>query len=142
MLEEEFLLLLKKIFNSKDQLNQPLHTLTIPVSLQRCGIEAKLIVANGEIVPPHQDSFKALQAALLKALKWNDELMNQTDQSVRFLAKREQVTEGYTRRILSLAYLAPDIMEAIVQAKIPSHFTLEKLRKSISLDWNQQPQLL
>jgi len=59
----------------------------------------------------------------------------------RVLAKRAGVTRGYVTRILRLAFLAPDITEAILDGRQPPTLTVERLRDPIPLDWNEQRKL-
>ena len=110
----------------------------ISVQLQRCGIETRLVIANGEYPTAHQDSVKALQVALLKVLKWNQTLMNGDAETLVELAKRDKVNPRYVNYLLPLAYLAPDIMSSIVKGNIPSTFTLETLKKGLPIDWQDQ----
>ncbi len=46
------------------------------------------------------------------------------------------------RRILGLACLAPDIVEAIVRGDEPSGLSLEKLTKGFPLAWDEQRERL
>jgi site-specific DNA recombinase len=48
-------------------------------------------------------------------------------------------TSPYNRRILGLAFLAPDIQRAIVDGTLPAHINFEHLIHSeIPLDWDVQ----
>src|SRR5271170_4957277 len=47
-------------------------------------------------------------------------------------------SERYVGRVLPLAFLAPDLTEAILEGTQPAHLSLERLRGSISVDWAQQ----
>ncbi len=58
------------------------------------------------------------------------------------LAKREQATQRYIAHILSLAFLAPDIMSRIVQGNIPHILTMTHLKKGFPMDWDEQRRLL
>ena len=57
-------------------------------------------------------------------------------------ADRLKLNRSYIRRILYLALLAPDIVEAIVQGKEPSGLSLAKLTKTLPLLWHEQCQRL
>ena len=48
------------------------------------------------------------------------------------IAKREGTTQRYIAHILKLAFLAPDIMEAIIRGRIPADLTLTRLKKGFS----------
>ena len=58
------------------------------------------------------------------------------------LAKREGGTPRYIAHLLKLAYLAPDIMEAIARGDIPSAVSMGRLKKGVSLDWEGQRRVL
>ena len=58
------------------------------------------------------------------------------------LAEKEKVAQRYICDLIKLAYLAPDVMEAIIEGKIPAGLTLDRLKKGYSMDWYKQRQLL
>ena len=55
----------------------------------------------------------------------------------RFSSKWGKCQVGRT----GLAYLAPDIMSAIIKGNITATLTLIRLKKAIPLDWNEQRKL-
>ncbi len=118
------------------------HVLTCPVQLKRCGIETKLVASNGPVTLSHPESTKAIQKALRRALVWNQALLNGTASTLTELAKTEKVEQRYICDLIKLAYLAPDIMEAIIEGRIPAGLTLDRLKKKFSMDWSKQRQLL
>ncbi len=73
---------------------------------------------------------------------WNDELMRGKVSSMNHLAKREGVTQRYIAHLLKLAYLAPNIMEAIARGNVPSAVSLGRLKKGFPLDWQEQRKVL
>jgi len=48
------------------------------------------------------------------------------------------VTQRYIAQMIRLAYLAPDIQEAILQGKVPPTWTVDQFREVIPLNWEQQ----
>jgi hypothetical protein len=59
------------------------------------------------------------------------------------LARADGCTVRYVTRILRLAYLAPDIIEAILAGRQPGELTLARLLKSdLPLDWHAQREAL
>jgi hypothetical protein len=60
--------------------------------------------------------------------------------TIKALAQREGLTRRYVMRVLRLSFLAPDIIEAILQGRQPAHFTLESFRRPIPLEWAAQRQ--
>ena len=59
-------------------------------------------------------------------------------QSLTAIAKEMGVTERYVSRILHCAFLAPDVVEAILDGRQPAGFTLDKLRANIHIEWSEQ----
>jgi hypothetical protein len=60
------------------------------------------------------------------------------------LAKREGVSPSYFTRLVRLAYLAPDITQAILDGRQPSYLTADKLlaHSRLPLAWQHQRTLL
>ncbi len=54
------------------------------------------------------------------------------------IAEALGVDRSYVRRILTLAPLAPDIVEAIVRGEEPSGLSLEMLPKGVPMGWEEQ----
>lgn len=54
------------------------------------------------------------------------------------IAQRFALSEPHVRRLLRFVYLAPDIVEAIVEGRQPSILTVKLLLRGISLDWADQ----
>jgi len=64
--------------------------------------------------------------------------------SVRVLAKRDKVDPGDIGKALDLAFLAPDIVEAILDGRQPADLTATRLRRLTNLPaaWSEQRRLL
>lgn len=118
------------------------YEMTIPVSLKRCGIEMKLIVPSGEQPTAHPITIRALEDAVRKALIWNRALVTGQVTSIKELAKQEHVTPPYIGHLVKLAFLAPDIIEAIMHGDVPAELSLGRLKKGFSLDWDAQRKTL
>jgi site-specific DNA recombinase len=100
------------------------------------------VVPCGDTGPAHHTSTRAIQGALAKALKWNDALITGAVPSMNALAKSEGVTQRYIAHLIKLAWLAPEIMEAIARGHIPSSVSLDRLKKGVPLDWEEQRKTL
>jgi len=118
------------------------YDITIAVNLKRCGIEMKLFVPNGEQPKAHPITIRALQEAVRKALLWNQALVTGEVASLRELATQEHVAPSYIGTLIRLAFLAPDIIEAIVRGEVPVELSLDRLKKGFPLDWEAQRKTL
>ena len=54
------------------------------------------------------------------------------------IAQRHGLSKPHVRRLLRFAYLAPDIVEAIVEGRQPRTLTVKLLLQGIPLDWSDQ----
>ena len=92
----------------------------------------------GNRVAPRADS--ALLKAVARAQQWSEDLLMGRAQSVVEIAEREGVTDRYVRRLTRLAFLAPEIVEAIVAGNQPPELTAEALAERIELPllWTAQ----
>lgn len=114
------------------------HDISIPIQLKRCGLEMKIVIQNETEKSIDPNTLIALQKAVTQALVWNDQLLNREVTSIQEIANREKLDRSYVLRRLRLAYLAPDIMTAILKGDIPPDLTLNTLRDGFPLDWQQQ----
>lgn len=112
--------------------------LRLTAKLRRCSGELRLVVpANGgPDLEPRPNA--ALIKAVTRAYAWKQQLLSGKAKSIRAVAKRDGVAESYVRRILPLAFLAPDITAAILDGRQPADLELEQLWKSIPLAWTKQ----
>jgi hypothetical protein len=76
--------------------------------------------------------------ALVKACSWKEQLISGRSISIRAIATGEGVTERYVARLLKLAFLAPDIVEAILEGRQPADLELQRLLQDIPLGWEEQ----
>jgi len=60
----------------------------------------------------------------------------------RALAKQTGFDERYISRIIPLAFLAPDITEAILEGRQAADLSLEKCAGEIPLEWSLQREIL
>ncbi len=81
------------------------------------------------------------RAILIEALgdahRWLDELLCDPRQTLKTLASREGKTERSIRMTVSLAFLAPDIVKAAVEGRLPRGYGLKRLI-DLPLAWPDQ----
>jgi len=116
--------------------------MVIAVKLKRCGRETRLIIPNDDHSVANHATIQAIQSALAKALEWNQALVSRTASSMTELAEKHHVTQRYIAHLIKLAYLAPDIVDAINSSSIPQELALDRLKKGIPLDWAKQREAL
>jgi len=102
-----------------------------PMQLKRRGVELRLIVGD------HNHSAAIVDLSLLKAVarahRWFDEISTGKARSLAAIAAREGLNVRYVGRLIRLAFLAPDIVESIVEGRQPNTLTAEALTRRIEL---------
>jgi DNA invertase Pin-like site-specific DNA recombinase len=87
--------------------------------------------------PMRQSARLLVIDALRKAHRWLDELLADPRQTVEAIASREGKSERSIRMMLSLAFLAPDIVKAAVEGCLPRGFGLTRLI-DLPIAWSDQ----
>ncbi|HSS64835.1 MAG TPA: recombinase family protein [Gammaproteobacteria bacterium] len=119
------------------------HHLEIMAQLKNRGVELKLVVSDSAHCRPSKVD-PTLLKALVKATAWLDMLLADDGTTINSIAKAEGVTGRYVRRILELAFLAPDITQMVLEGRQPAHLSTEWLVRgaSLPLGWRDQRQAL
>jgi site-specific DNA recombinase len=117
--------------------------LTTAVVFKRRAAETKLVLPG---LAEHAYSSRC-DSALIKAIargrSWFEELAIGRARSLQELAKREGITRRYIRRLVGLAFLSPQLVEAILQGRQPVELTATRLTElDLPLDWTEQHKLL
>lgn len=73
---------------------------------------------------------------------WYERLLSGEATSLSAIAREHGVTPRYVGRLLRCAFLAPEIVEAILQGQQPPQLTLARLCKNLPLDWVEQHEAL
>lgn len=76
--------------------------------------------------------------AVARAFRWQRLLENGTYGCLEEIAKAEKIGASLVSRIIRLALLAPDILEAILAGKQPADLTLKDLMAPFPLAWSGQ----
>jgi hypothetical protein len=103
---------------------------------------ARPIVLGGATDKPRRDA--GLIALIADARRWARALAEGEVPSVQAITADEDQGKGAVSRVLPLAYLAPDIVEMILEGRQPPGLTAKRLRgmPELPLDWAEQRRLL
>jgi hypothetical protein len=116
----------------------------IPMRFQRRGGRKRIVAPDGsQIVPtskPQPDG--TLIKALARAWRWQRMLDDGVYASVSEIGNAENISKSYVSRILRLALLAPDIIEAIVAGRADQSLMLERLERPLPTSWKEQHHLI
>jgi DNA invertase Pin-like site-specific DNA recombinase len=117
-------------------------TVEAPIAIKRRGVEAKLILQPHGSLNPDPDH--RLIRAVARAHVWFTQLAKGEVTSLRDIARRGDLNPGDVSRTLPLAFLAPDIVVAILEGRQPPDVTTERLKRLPHLPyaWDRQRRLL
>ena len=76
--------------------------------------------------------------ALARAWRWQRMLDDGAYSSVSEIGDAENISKSYVSRILRLALLAPDIVEAILAGRTDQGVMLERLERPLPASWEEQ----
>jgi len=114
----------------------------VPAQIKRRGVEMRLVLEGAGAETAKSDP--ALIKAVARAHKWFDDLLNGRARSLGDIANTQGVSDRYISHPMPLAFLAPDIVEAILAGGQPVVLTAETLTRCIDLplDWAEQKAML
>ncbi|CAJ0871738.1 hypothetical protein C6T69_00220 [Burkholderia multivorans] len=105
------------------------------------GITQPIAITNTPVLTPEQD--RPLLKALGRGIYWQQLIDNGTVASSVEIAERERIHRSTVNDLLRLALLAPDIVQAAYEGRLPRAVSLEALlRAKVPLDWNEQRRLI
>jgi DNA invertase Pin-like site-specific DNA recombinase len=126
-----------------DEVNEPTHRLSIKTRLKRCGGEIRLVLLGDDQMERLPRPDPGLIRAVAKAHAWAHQLISGEVASITEIARRNGTSRSRAGSILPLAFLAPDIVEAILDGRQPPELNLELLTSTggIPLSWDEQRRL-
>jgi hypothetical protein len=115
-------------------------TLHVPFRIVKRGGRKEMQLPSN--APESPASSRRTDSTLIKALargfRWKRMLDAGKFTTIAELAEAEGIARSYLTRILRLTFLAPDLVEAILDGRHPASFTTEALRAGVQDDWETQ----
>ncbi|GAP66922.1 MULTISPECIES: hypothetical protein [Pseudomonadota] len=126
-------------------------TTFVPLHFKKRGVKKVIVAPEGvsqpvavtatPVLTPEQD--RPLLKALGRGIYWQQLIDNGTVTSGTEIAEREGIHRSTVNDLLRLALLAPDIVQAAYEGRLPRAVSLEAiLRAKVPLDWNEQRRLI
>jgi site-specific DNA recombinase len=114
-------------------------TFEIPYKLRNRGRQLK-ILPEGIAQATSSEPDPTLLKLLRRAHAWRQQLETGPPATICDLAAANGVNASYFTRLLRIAYLAPDIIEAIIEGRQPPELTANKLVrvKKLPISWADQ----
>ena len=117
--------------------------LAAPMAFRRRGVEMRLVLPAVAIQNGPSRCDPTLIKAIARGRAWFEELAAGRARSLRELAERDGITRRYVRRLVDLAFLSPELVDAILHGRQPVELTATRLTElDLPLDWTDQRSLL
>lgn len=117
-------------------------TITVTVPLQMASRGGRKIILTPEDAPAWVPRYKAVDDRLVHALarghRWRMMLEKGDYASAKALADAEGLSHSFVSRLLRLTFLAPDLVEAILDDRHPPSMQAEMLKGAIPHSWGEQ----
>lgn len=112
----------------------------VRMSFRRRGGKAVIVLPDGSRAATQQEATvdNTMIKVLARAFRWQRLMNDGTYTSMDEMAVAEKISPSYISRILRLAHLSPNIVEAIVEGRQPAHLTMKDLLVPFPMDWKHQ----
>ncbi|MGC1488829.1 MAG: recombinase family protein, partial [Albidovulum sp.] len=121
---------------SIDRIAEDALTFEAPFGIRRRGVETKIILGAAA-----REIDKTLIRNIVKATSWFEAI--KSGKTYSEIAAREGVWKQRIQQMIGLAFLAPDIVEAIADGRQPTGLTTEWLRQNpLPASWDAQRALI
>ena len=97
-----------------------------------------MIVHGRDHDPPANQQAPAQIEAVVQAHAWNKVALADTELTLSLIAAEAGKSDRYVSGVMRLAYLAPDITQAILDGTQPRSLSLRKLLAGVPLAWSEQ----
>ena len=127
------------------QLAEPPSTLEVPWRKTPARRRREIILPEG-IRPEHARPIRSetrarLVAAIARGRRWLDQLIADPSASADTIAKRERCSARKINMTISLAFLAPDLVQAAINGRLPHGMGVARL-SDLPPEWSRQYQML
>jgi site-specific DNA recombinase len=119
------------------------YTISVPATLKRSRRGTQVIVL-GDGPQMQRPADPSLVKMMVRAHRWLAKLTSGEATALGDIARAERVTSSYVARTVHLAFLAPDIVEAMLDGRQPVELTAKRLGRMLPLplDWAEQRRAL
>ena len=117
----------------------PALVVRVPMRFRRRGGRKRIETPDGAPLPARAPApYGALVKALARAFRWRRMLESGDFASIAELARAERISRSYLTTMLRLTFLAPGVVEAILDGRQGAEVTLEALLEGVPVIWDEQ----
>jgi DNA invertase Pin-like site-specific DNA recombinase len=126
-------------------LAEPPSTLAIPWKKTPARLHREILLPEGirpeQARPIRSETRARLVAAIARGRRWLDELVADPTASADVIAKRERCSARKINMTISLAFLAPDLIKAAIEGRLPHGIGIARLT-DLPAEWSRQHLML
>jgi hypothetical protein len=111
---------------------------SLPISRQ---ILIPLGVPRNEVRPTRIERRARLVNAIARGRRWLDEIVSGSAINIEQIATRQKCSERQVNMTISLAFLAPDLVKAAIDGRLPHGMGVARLC-DLPVEWSRQRQML
>ena len=143
--EERLIVQLAQIEKSGRRRAQGADTLDVPWRKTAVTRRREMLLPISD--PPHQarpirsETRATLIASIAQGRRWLNELVANANANVESIAKREKCSVRQVNMTISLAFLAPDLVKAAIEGRLPHGIGVTRLRDA-PVEWSRQTAML
>lgn len=114
----------------------------IPLTIRKRNGRPKILppddvaMSSGRAQDPH------VLRAIARAWKWRRHMESGEFSTVHDLAVAEKLSDRFVSRMMRLAYLAPDVLEALTLCRVPPALSLNDLIDVVDKPWIDQSEIV
>jgi hypothetical protein len=98
-----------------------------------------MVGPSGGAAITRQSIDPALSSALVRAEAWKRRLIGGDGATLETIADEERLNQSYASRMLRVAFLAPDLKQAVLEGTAPEALSLYAImHRGLPLDWDEQ----
>lgn len=115
-------------------------TTDIPMTFRIRGGKTVMVLPDGSRAVARREATidNTMVKVIARGFRWQRLLYEGAYATIEDMAAAEKINPSYISRIMRLAYLAPAIVEAILEGRQPAHLTMKDLMAPFPLDWTEQ----
>jgi hypothetical protein len=113
-------------------------TVHVPMTFRKRGGRKRVVTPHGAAWAPRPRVDNAMVNALARAFRWRRMLDTGVHATLVDLAWAKRLPPSYVSGILRLTFLAPEIVEAILDGRQPAELQLDELLEGFPLEWDEQ----
>jgi len=112
----------------------------IPMKFRIRGGKTVMVLPDGTRAIERKEVIvdNAMVKVIARGRRWHRLLAEGVYNTIEDLAAAEKINPSYVSRVTRTAFLAPAIVEAIMDGKHPAHLTMKDLLERFPVEWIEQ----